>query len=153
MRPKSGMLNTSAIDVPMSRSLSTGTLITSRVLTGSGRLHIDNGTEYDAVLKLVDVASQKSVAEFYVGASSSFTLQGIPDGMFDVLFALGTDWDSASGLFTRDKMYSRFVDPLPYTTTQTQTEIDYPGWSLTLHTLPGGKARTDGISEQDFLSK
>lgn len=146
---------------PIARSLPTGTIIRARELRGSGKLTIENGTENDAVLKLVDQISRQSIVEFYVGASSSYTIGSIPDGSYNVYFATGVDWDPLAGLFTNHRRYSRFTEPALFNTSQRTTESDEEirtytqtaHWSFTLHQVVGGNAKADSISEQEFLSK
>jgi hypothetical protein len=145
----------------LSRRLPTGTVISSRRLDGRGKLTIENGTPSDAVLKVVDISSQRSIVDFYVGANNTYTLEGIPDGLFGVYYTSGEDWDESASRFTRNRMYSRFSEPLLFETTRTTTRTDdeitthveSAVWSLTLHHVAGGNAKTAEISEQEFLSK
>jgi hypothetical protein len=60
----------------------------------------------------------------------------------------GEDWDKTEGSFTRNVRRTRFEDKLEYKTTASQ----YTSWRVTLHTVTGGNAPTENVSEGAFPS-
>lgn len=103
---------------PPTRSLTNGTVLSEFSGLGSGTLTIDNGTAHDAVVKVVDERARHPVVVFYVCAGSTATIEHIPDGDFRVIFAVGTDWDSAARTFTRDKSFAKFDEQLAFVTSE-----------------------------------
>lgn len=141
--------------LPPPRSLPTGAVLSRISHVGNGTLTIDNGTRHDAVIKVVDETARQTVVAFYVAGGSAATIEHIPDGHFRVIFATGTDWDSALGTFTRDKSFARFDKPLDFVTTWRPRGYDvymeYSVFTLTLHPIVHGNARTTAIAEEEFV--
>jgi hypothetical protein len=117
---------------------------------GRGSLSVINGTSSDAYIKLVDPLSNESVASFYVKSSSSFTLEGVADGSYQVIFASGEDWDSNTQSFTMNKSFTKFDSTLDFTTRQYTDEIRYSTHEITLHQVLDGNATTSEVNEQEF---
>jgi ribosomal protein L37AE/L43A len=132
------------------RTLPSSTVITSPAQSGRGSLEVSNGTSRDAYIKLVAPSSSQLVAAFYVKSNSTFTLQGIPDGVYQVLFVLGEDWDSKTRTFTTNASFSRFDRSLNFVTTRQTNSTRYTIFKLTLHSVVGGDATTSPINEQEF---
>jgi hypothetical protein len=136
------------------RSLPTGTMFTTPRLTGKGELTLENGTDLDAVVTVVDTSIDLAIASFYIRTGQNNTLTGVPNGSFAVLYELGRDWDSASQAFTRRRSCGRY-DKLMRFSTETRVEGDwinryYDTHTLTLHKVPGGNVTTSQISEAEF---
>jgi len=140
------------------RRLPNGTILRRSSLTGNGSLTVVNGLDRDAVAKLVDRANNICQAFFYIAANSAFTMPGIPDGDYRLLFGTGSDWDDATGFFTRNRACSEFNKPVDF---ETSTRTERRGWdtyvvtyysenSITLHPVPDGNARTHDVSESEF---
>jgi hypothetical protein len=144
-----------AAPLPPPRRLANGEVIGGRPLDGHGNLEIDNGTANDAVIKVVDGQTNRSIEVCYVTSESKVSIDRIPDGVFSVFFATGVDFDSAVGGFTREKRFSKFVDPLNFTTdvrsTASSITTQYTIFTLTLHPVVNGNARTSDVSEDEFL--
>lgn len=144
-----------AAPLPPPRRLANGTIISGRPLDGNGTLEIDNGTSRDAVVKVVDQRTQHAIEACYISAERKVSIGRIPDGVFTVYFASGSDFDSTLGGFTRDKSCSKFVDALAFTTEvrhtadglNTQSTI----FTLTLHPVVNGNAKTSSVDEAEFL--
>ena len=127
-------------------SLSTGTVLKQRsaYLQGDGTLTISNGTDGDAVIKLINAGT--SVFTVYIQKGDSYTIKNISDGSYRVAFDQGTNWDSATGAFTNDEGSQFFEDVLDYATTNSQ----YTTYSLTLNAVEGGTAQTDTVNSSQF---
>jgi hypothetical protein len=141
--------------VAKNRKLPSNTVLKRPASKGRGSLKVDNGTNRDAYLKLV--ASSKLVAAFYVKANSVYTLKRIPDNNYQLLFVSGEDWDAKTRTFTRDATFTKFDEDLKFVTTR-QTRgrniyIRYSVFSVTLHSVVNGDAKTSAIAEGEFNSK
>ena len=76
------------------RSLPNGTRITPDVGTkGYGVLEVQNGTSDDAVLSLYDSAASEKTREVYVQANHSVKMKEIPQGIYELAYTQGLDWD------------------------------------------------------------
>jgi len=143
------------VPLPPPRRLGNGTVIAGLSRNGNGVLTIDNGTGHDAVIKIVDEKYGRAVVVFYVCGGQTASIENIPDGSFQVIFATGIDWGKEEGAFTRDKSFAKFDKNLDFLTTR-GTEGDkeftqYSVFTLTLHAVVNGNAKTTNIGEEEFL--
>jgi len=127
-------------------SLPTGTIIKKRsaYLQGDGQLQISNGTNYDAVAKLIRDGA--SVLTVYIKANSTYTMGNISDGTYWLAFAQGTDWNATTQKFNRNSQTSAFDDTFVFKTTDTQ----YSGWEVTLNPVAGGTAQSTNVDPAQF---
>ncbi|MCZ7615039.1 MAG: hypothetical protein M5T52_16245 [Ignavibacteriaceae bacterium] len=125
-----------------------------RYFTGLGELTIKNGTNNDAVVKLVPITINKSALTLYVRRNSDFTIKKIKDGNYKLYFVVGRHYDEDSLIFLQDCSFSVFEKGLPFTTNEFQLkdriEREYSVSEITLHPVIGGTARTDAITKKDF---
>jgi hypothetical protein len=136
--------------VAKNRSLPSGTVLVPPSTKGGGAFKVINGTNQDAFIKLVNPNSPTLVAAFYVASGSNFTLQQVPDGTYQVLFVLGTNWNSKTQSFTKNKRFARFDKSLNFTTIQADNRIRYKAYQITLNPVVGGNATTNRVNEQEF---
>jgi hypothetical protein len=138
----------------INRKLPNGTIIRSFSLHGLGQLTIKNGLSLDAAVKLVDKRDKVCKAYFYVRAYDQFTLPGINEGDYRLLFGIGEDWDQATEFFTRNQAFSEFNKPMDFVTFQEQRGDsiyeNYTVMEVTLHPVPGGNIKTHTISAMEF---
>jgi ribosomal protein S27E len=136
------------------RTLPNGTIIRKTFLLGDGRLTVDNGLSTDAAAKLIDIENDTCIVYFYIAAKSKFTLKGISDGEYRLLFCRGHDWDQKKGLFTRDIAFFDFNKRLRFDTkTQVQDNRVYTEYSeveITLHPVVRGNVATQQIDDSAF---
>lgn len=118
-----------------------------RYFTGLGKLIIKNGTNNDAVVKLVPTTINKSAMTFYVRRNSNFTIKKIIDGNYKLYFVVGRHYDEDSLIFLQDCSFAVFEEGFPFKTDKYQSV----GFEITLHPVVGGKARTDKIRKNEFL--
>jgi hypothetical protein len=131
----------------------TGTFIVnnSKMGTGYGELTINNGLDSDAIVVLSKSYKPKVAwISVYVQSNDSYTIIGIPDGVYILYFSFGENWDNNSKKFTKAAIFQRFEKELEFKTTETPTEIWYDIYSVTLHPVPEGTAKTRYINETDF---
>lgn len=113
---------------------------------GDGELRINNGSDSDAILKLVNIATNKSVLTVYIKAKSVYDIAKISDGNYKVLFNLGNDWNDQLKAFNQNSSYEVFEENLDFITTNTK----YSTFSITLNPVVGGDARTNDVKAEDF---
>ncbi|MFH1792143.1 MAG: hypothetical protein ABH819_00680 [Patescibacteria group bacterium] len=128
--------------------LANGTILSSTINNGNsqGTLEIDNGTNDDAIAKLVDINNQSTVITVFIQATSKFTITNISDGKYDLLFHTGKDWSKEKKKFLFNPSYSKFEDDFKYTTTSKKYTI----YEVTLNPVMGGTAKTDSVTESEF---
>ncbi len=129
-------------------SFSTGEFLNknSYYLNGNGELEIRNGTNDDAVAKLVNINTNRSIATIYIGANNNYTLKNISDGNYKLVFNLGHDWDTISKKFTKNSSYSVFEESFDFLTTSSY----YSTFSVTLNPVLGGTAETNNVNPEEF---
>lgn len=136
------------IVIAKNRSLSANAVLVSQAIGGT--LKVSNGTNRDAYVKLVDPHSRILVAAFFVKSNSTYMLEGITDGSYQVLFVLGNRWNPRTQSFTQNKRFAKFDKFLNYTTMQLSDGIQYRAFEITLNPVAGGNARTSRVNEREF---
>jgi hypothetical protein len=132
-------------------SLPNGTNITSpQNSQGRGTLKVMNGTNYDAVIKLVDQASGRTQRFVYIQANREVTLQQISSCRCTLKFSIGTNWNPNTQRFSQSRLYSQFRESLNFREIRTPSGVRWMNYTATLHPVKGGSARTVAISERDF---
>lgn len=126
------------------RALANGQILHDQRAPGDGWLEIDNGTVSDAVITLVQ--GQDRVVSIYAAAASQTTVEGIGDGVYDLYWTSGLDWDEQLAGFTRDCTFNRFDQQFDFVTTATEVT----GWSITLQPVVGGTAATSLVDPALF---
>lgn len=123
-----------------------GTIVLDRRPPGStGELTVENGGFVDGLIILVN-SNEIPVVAFYVRYGSTYTLDGIPDGIYSIYFSTGQDWDGVEKVFTIPYSYMRFEELIDFVTTATQ----YRTWELTLQPVVGGTAETTSVGPTGF---
>jgi hypothetical protein len=137
------------------RSLANGTILTELTAIGPGRFIVQNNTDRDAVVKLVDEAARHSVVAVYLTSYSSATIEQIPEGSFVALCGQGVDWDDNAKVFTREKSFGKFDQDLNFVTKVERSEhqIIQRHQYITLELAPSitGNITRSKISEKTFL--
>ena len=135
-------------------SLPNGTIIdqVNEYMQGSGKLQIENDAAHDAIAKLA--INNKSIYTVYIKANSTYTIEGISDGIYKLYFNPGENWFALDKKFLKNFGYSTFDDTFNFTTTVTQ-EGEYEhtkttGFKVTLNPVINGKATTSDIGQDEF---
>jgi hypothetical protein len=118
--------------------------------TGYSQLTIDNGNSVDAVAKLVDRNTGFTVRFVYVKARQKVILDELGAGSYDLRFALGTDWDEQQQRFRLGQQLTAFIDPLTFEETYEGNQVLWSTYTITLHPVTNGNARTEPIKESEF---
>lgn len=125
-------------------------------LNGLGQLKIKNGTSNDAVAKLVNISTRKSVMTVYIRRNSNLTIDNIRDGYYRLYFVLGRRYDKEQSIFMENCSFSVFDDLFDFNTFSYNlsegTETNYSVFEVTLHPVIGGTAKTNNVSKKEFLS-
>lgn len=125
-------------------------------LNGLGQLKIKNGTSNDAVAKLVNLSTHKSVMTVYIRRNSNLNLSKIRDGNYRLYFVLGRRYDEKENIFMENCSFSVFEEAFDFNTysydVSDGVETNYSVFEVTLHPVVGGTARTSSVSKNEFLS-
>jgi hypothetical protein len=137
------------------RSLENGTILFDVINAGHNKFTVENGTDRDAVVKLIDSTRRQTVVAIYVTAHSSATANLIPEGTFTALCGQGVDWDDKINFFTRNRSFEKFEPDLNFTMTLRQEgrQIihEYHYVSLGLEPSVTGEMTKSDMSEQTFM--
>lgn len=143
-RPSSDQLRTPV-------SLANGTEVANTLEgQGMGELTVSNGGNTDALVKLVSTSDRRLKRITYVRAGSEITVSGIASGSYYLRFTTGTDWDNGHRRFRRDRANSQFDNQLEFVEDSSLTGTRYSQFSVTLHPVMYGNARTHGITDAEF---
>ncbi|UCH50811.1 MAG: hypothetical protein JSV54_07290 [Chloroflexota bacterium] len=136
-----------AIKIIQPVRLPNGTFLQKKLSGGLGELTIENGLDLDAVVILVDSKTPRTpLIALYIRSNASCTIKGIRDGAYIIYFSHGEDWDNDEKKFMGKTIYERFKDELQFE----ETEDVYTTWDITLHSVVGGTAETEDLSEEQF---
>jgi hypothetical protein len=119
--------------------------------TELGRLTIKNGTGKNAIVKLIEATTDSKACSLIVFANTQEKLTGVPDGRYRMLYALGTELIKGSDRFrTRAQSTSEFEEVFAFSSVPAAQGVRYSDITVTLHTVHGGRAKTEVIQERDF---
>lgn len=129
----------------------TGTELLLREENGFGQLEVSNGALADATLTLLtsDTPPQ-AIVHVYIRASERTSIEGIPPGTYRMLFAQGRQWDARIKRFQCDRSAAEFIDPAVFEELEVADGVKYTHARVTLHPVPGGRARTRPIDPDQF---
>lgn len=111
---------------------------------GLGELKITGSPNSDSLLKLR--IKKRGIRNVYVRRNTTVTIDGLPDGRYEVYLAQGKDWNGDTNRFTRSCSFSKFDDKLNFRTTSTQYTI----YQLELLESFFGNATTTDLDPEDF---
>lgn len=115
-------------------------------------IEIQNGSAMNAIVKLREPKSDRTVISFFVASSSNAIVEGIPDGVYRVLFALG-DWlDKTCTNFDGQYEARSFPGVERLKTQSSATETTTTRLSFTLHAVPRGNIQVQPMSTETFSS-
>jgi len=139
-------------------SLSNGMILFKNpsYLKGLGELEIKNGTNLDAVAKLVGIDIDKSILTLYIKAKSSYTMNKISKGNYKLFFSLGNDWDSETKTFLVNPNYEKFEEIFDFTIREYEgnnyINTEYSTFEVTLNPVIGGDAETQNVNSTEFAN-
>ena len=122
--------------------------------SGLGSLSISNGTDNDAIVKLIDVSTDTSYREVYIHAYSTATISSIAVGDYRLLFSLGKGYAPSLNRFTQSPSYSKFDSLINFSETKevigNTIRTNYDSYRLTLNRVVGGNAKTSMVDPSEF---
>ena len=129
-----------------------------RLTQGHSTLLVENGTPWDAVVKLVkqEVESKITTRFVYVRHGESVLLTDIEPGDYILAWCCGTDWDAVSMQFNQPAGCSVAKETFTFTESVTHdfegTHIRFTKARVTLHAVVGGNIGRNSISQEEFQS-
>lgn len=124
---------------------------------GNAYITFKNSNSTDAIVCLVDVASNKTVRNEYIQAGSNFTMKHIPSGTYSLKVLYGNDWNptldnfcGTKGSFESDVHFSK-SDNLDDLIRVENADDHYTTGEITLYTVANGNMQQEGMSESDFF--
>jgi hypothetical protein len=114
--------------------------------SGESSLEVTNDPITDAVIRLVDTATNLTSRFVYLRAGDVYTIPGIEPGTYSLRFASGLDWFPTCAEFIKNGNIDEFPKPLVFEEGYKTT------WKATLHGVPFGNARTNKIDKRRFLA-
>jgi hypothetical protein len=126
------------------RRLGNGQLVRPGSRIGQGELTVQNNSGQDTVLTLA--LGRRPVLSVYVRSGAATRVSGVRDGVYQVWFTKGVDWDPRPRVFTRDCAFERFDSTFAFKTTSTQSTA----WTVGLEPATGGNANATEVDPKDF---
>lgn len=116
-----------------------------RKADGDSTLTVDNGTDSEAVIRVVEGIPLKTVRFVYIQPHSKYTIIRMEPGLYHLRYGLGTGWVGECLDFQQDYAFGEFDHLFFFQYGGVTTD------SVTLQTMPFGNASTTPISRADFL--
>ena len=123
-------------------------------------IEIDNQTNSDAVVLLVNAYSERKVRNEYVRKKTKFKMTSLPDGVYYIRMMSGNSWSNSlkvgplTGGFLSDRSISGNSDSNDWmkigTTYADYDGSYYEGYSQTLHGVVGGNVESESLTADEF---
>jgi hypothetical protein len=110
----------------------------------AGDLSVVNHTPEDAAVKLVDRTTDRAARFFYVRSGTTGSAGNIPAGQYRLMYCSGSDWDLDGDIFRELRSCAEFDRLLVFEAAGRAV------YTVTLHTVVGGNARTTQLSKEAF---
>lgn len=114
------------------------------------QLDVDNGTDADALLKLVEVGSSEKLLAVFVRRQSKCSIKGIPPGTYRLLFALGDGLDAGTNELLDVSSCAEFEAPLEFEERRTRSGTSSTQVLASLAETVGGNARSTRVDQREF---
>ena len=125
-----------------------GTIFLQTSTQGHGQLTIENGSKFDALVKLISPQRKYTFISVYIHAGRSATVTNIRPNTYKLVFAFGEGWDDSRNAMVRIASTAAFDKLLTFIRSQEQ----YTSFKVTLHPVVGGNTQSVAISKEDFLA-
>jgi hypothetical protein len=91
-----------------------GLELIQRTNGGSGEISLRNESDEDAVAQLISGRLQPPIIAIYVARRQAALLSNIPMGVYSVQVEFGSEWDSTSFRFAKDRVVAAQTKPLQF---------------------------------------
>lgn len=118
--------------------------------TGEFELLVKNGTDQDAVVRLVRIPGSHTSRFIYVQAKDTYRIPRIEEGNYDLRYILGKGWMQGCLAFWQDSGYSQFEDAFNFKPEERGNQR-LKGFTVTLNPVLFGNAKTKSINREQFL--
>jgi hypothetical protein len=125
-------------------------IIPDGATTGHGQLEAVNGTDHDAYVLVVDVATDLQVRWILIRRGLRVTLDHLDPGNYRVVFSTGLDWNQTARKFNSNADYFQMGKDLSFEETRNAEGTRYDHHSITLYPVPDGNIRMIHLSEAQF---
>jgi len=138
------------------RRLPNGTILVTRgAFDGNSELTLENGTEMDALVRLMSEGVEKEMV--YVRASKKKSIARLPEGTYVLKTAFGLEWDSTNRRFKFEREFSE-SETFQCTEKEWNEEVsdgtihhvEASKLRITLHKVLNGNFQSHDISESEF---
>jgi hypothetical protein len=113
------------------------------------RLTVKNGSGGDAIVKVREPITKRTIVSFFVEKNRTASINGIPDGNYSFQFATGLEM-TLNCLNFIEPSASAFDKVETFRTEYTSTQIISQELSLTLYAVANGNARTKHVEDAEF---
>lgn len=117
---------------------------------GHSTLTVENGTETDALVRVIRIKSgEHLIRNFYIAAGSSFTAETVPPGHYVLRVAFGKDWNDTERRFNVRRSFSQ-TEYFDITEEEDSGGVTFSRMRITLHKVLNGNFKSHPISEEEF---
>jgi hypothetical protein len=99
---------------------------------GAGEINLQNESDKDAVAMLLSGRSHQPSMAVYVAMKQTTVLRNIPIGVYSVQVEFGTEWDSNSFRFEKERVVVAKTEPLQFYEVRTESGIRGRTFSIVL---------------------
>jgi hypothetical protein len=118
--------------------------------TDLGTLRIKNGTKDNAIVKLIDIKTDRKVCSFAVPANDEGGIKAIKNGAYRLLFSFGQAIIRYEDKFYKATGYAEFEDHFTFSQQRDSTGTNYNSYTVTLNPVVDGNAETEQITQAEF---
>jgi len=123
--------------------------VLSKKYKGPHRLVVNNSPGADALIKLKD-DNKNTVLEYYIRSGQTVTINDIPEGQYQFLFASGSDYSANCNRFLTNMQASKDPKPTPYITKRSSNSVSYSIQTYTLQRVRNGNFQAQKINTSEF---
>jgi hypothetical protein len=123
--------------------------------SGESKFVVKNGLNVDAVVRLAEVSTKRTIRFVYVQAHDQYSITGIEPGTFTIRFMQGKDWIANCRSFLHDLEVQKFRETCEFGVTTQENEYGVKttvkDCEVSLNPVPFGNARTEAINVKEFF--
>ncbi|MDG2332143.1 MAG: DnaJ domain-containing protein [Flavobacteriales bacterium] len=128
------------------------------------KIEFKNSQNYDAIVCLVDVQTNKTIRNEFISAQNNFEMNKVPNGTFYLKVFFGNEWNpfliientEIQGCFEKDldlSVYNAKEDWFIMTQTESSKGINYSTYEVTLYPVSNGNMKGKTIGVKEFFNE